>query len=216
VVSFASRPQVSRPLLVYLHGFNSSPQSAKAQATRSFINQHHYDCDVVIPRIHVEPQSAIDALSTQISREVDSRNVVLIGSSLGGYYAHYLAEQFNLKAALVNPAVRPFELLHHYIGINKNYHTDETFELKSEHLNELKALYRKESSHPDDYLVLLRTGDETLDYRQAAEQFKQSRLWITQGGDHGFQHWEAYLPEVLKFLGIKKSNSDNFMSNSIG
>lgn len=126
---------------------------------------------------------------------------VLIGSSLGGYYATWLAETFGLRAAVVNPSVRPYELLMRYLGDNANLHTDEHYELGAEHVDQLRDL-EVEIRRPEALMYLVQTGDETLDYREAVEKYTGCTGIIEAGGSHGFDDFENRIPAILEFLGL--------------
>ncbi len=128
----------------------------------------------------------------------------LIGSSLGGFYATWLAEHFQqqpVRAVLVNPAVRPYDLLDDLLGAQKNIYTGDAYELTSRHIEELKAL-EVDVVTPERYFLITRTGDEVLDYRDAVEKYRGARQWVIPGGDHGFGDFEKYLDEALAFCGI--------------
>ncbi len=197
----------AKPLILYLHGFNSSPRSKKALQTMAFLNQNAFHCDCLVPALSYSPSQAIASFSAIIKHEQPHREVCLIGSSLGGYYATHLAEQLDLKAVLINPAVRPFELLRSYIGENENLYTGKRFTLSEHHLQELIDIHHPQILKPKNFLILLQTADETLDYQQAVKAFQQSSAWISHGGDHGFQKWLEYLPAALNFLGVAKLGS---------
>ena len=126
---------------------------------------------------------------------------VLVGSSLGGYYATWLAEKFLLRAVLVNPAVRPYDLLAGYVGPQKNLHTAEDYAFTPQHVAELRAL-ELETITPERYLLMVETGDEVLDYRRAVEKYRGARQLVIEGGDHGFSDFADYLDRVLAFAGM--------------
>ena len=125
----------------------------------------------------------------------------LIGSSLGGYYATYLAERHGLKAVLINPAVAPYRLLEPLLGPQQNYYSGETYALTSQHLVELQAL-ELATLHPERYFLLVQTGDEVLDYRVAVARYAGAQQCVIPGGDHGFQQFENYLGAILAFAGM--------------
>lgn len=126
---------------------------------------------------------------------------VLIGSSLGGYYATWAAERFGLRAALINPSVRPYELLTRYLGDNANLHTDEHYELRAEHVAQLLDL-KVEIGHPERFMYLVQSGDETLDYREAMQKYAACAGVLEAGGSHGFDDFETRIPAIFNFLGL--------------
>ena len=128
-------------------------------------------------------------------------HATLIGSSLGGYYATWLAEHYaGLRVVLVNPAVRPYHLFNGFLGPQKNIYTGERYELTGQHIEELTAL-EVAAITPDRYCLLTRMGDEVLDYRLAVGKYAGARQYVIPGGDHGFGDFENYLDTVLAFAG---------------
>ncbi len=144
------------------------------------------------------PKQAI-AQTEKVIREHEGENITLIGSSLGGFYAIYLAEKYNLKAVLVNPAVKPSASLESYIGLQKNIYTQETYAFTQEHIRQLRDLNRREITHPERYLLLTQTGDEVLDYRDAVNKMEGAVQVVIDGGDHGFRNFSSYLDTILSF-----------------
>lgn len=123
----------------------------------------------------------------------------MIGSSLGGFYATWLAEKHGLKAALVNPAVRPFELLRDYPGHQVNLYTGKSYEVTSRDLDDLRRL-EVPAIDPARFLLLAQTGDQVLDYRQAVSKYRGARQIVIEGGDHSFRNFGDYLDLILQFL----------------
>jgi len=200
----------SRPLLIYIHGFNSSPDSFKAKELLSYLTQYQLQEYYLVPTLGHWPQESIAQLETIIQQYLaqhHSGKIALIGSSLGGYYATYLAEKYELSAVMINPAIRPYELLDDYIGENKNYHTDESYELTKEHMHQLKAIDVLPITRPERYLLLTQTNDETLDFQQGVEKFRLSPSIIQHGGSHGYDGFIAMIPTLLKFLQFRIKNT---------
>jgi uncharacterized protein len=192
-----------RALLIYLHGFNSSPSSFKARYLGDYLDQRGCADQYLVPELDVCPAVAVAQLQKIIATQQSNIDITLIGSSLGGYYATSLAEQFKLRAVLINPAVYPYRLLKHYLGINRNYHTGAEYEMRPEYMQQLLDMEAKNISQPQRYLVLLQTADETLDYRDAAEKYSDAQLVIEQGGSHGYDEFEKVVPLILQFAGLR-------------
>lgn len=189
----------SLPILIYLHGFNSSPQSLKARQLVAAFERLGLTAQLRMPALHHDPRQAIAQLEAEIA---GAGRPVLVGSSLGGYYATFLAERHGLKALLINPAVRVRRYFADYLGPQQNFHSGERWELTGEHVDALAAL---EAPPPQDaarFTVWLQTGDETLDYRDAADYYRHCTLDIRAGGDHGYQGFAERLPELLAFAGF--------------
>lgn len=184
-------------MLIYIHGFNSSAHSHKARLVHERMNARGRGAEFRCPDLDHRPRRAIAQLEALIEDAEDP--VALVGSSLGGFYATYLTERHALRAALINPAVRPHELLAAYVGPQRNLYTDAEYELTPQHLDELRAL-EPDAITPERYLLIVTTGDEVLDYRMAAARYAGCRQVIVQGGDHGFSGFSEYLDLVLDFL----------------
>ena len=187
-------------MLLYIHGFNSSAQSHKARLTRERMAALGRAEEFACPDLDHRPRRAIAQLEALIGGAGDAP-VSMIGSSLGGYYATYLAEKHALRAALLNPAVRPYERLHEALGPQRNLYTGAPYQFTSGHLSELEAL---EVPHvtASRYLLLVTTGDEVLDYRMAVTRYAGCRQVVIEGGDHGLSGFVDYLDPVLAFCGV--------------
>jgi hypothetical protein len=185
-------------VIVYIHGFNSSPASFKAKVLRDRLATLGRAREFVAPALPHSPAAAA-ALLAELARR--HSQATLVGSSLGGFYATWLAERFALRAVLVNPAVRPYDLLAAYVGTQKNLHTGEDYEFTAQHLDELRAL-EVDAVSPERYLLMVETGDEVLDYRHALERYRGAREIVVKGGDHGFSDFADYLDRVLAFAGM--------------
>ena len=182
-------------MLLYIHGFNSSARSHKAGLLQKRMaalgRAHEYAC----PDLPHRPAEAIALLDGLID---PADRACMIGSSLGGFYATWLSERHRLRTVLVNPAVRPYELLKVAIGPQKNLYTGAEYELTRQHIEELRAL-EVGSVTPERYFLIARTGDEVLDYRDAVEKYRGAKQLVLEGGDHGFGDFEEHLDAVLAF-----------------
>lgn len=149
------------------------------------------------------PQEAI-ALVDRVIQDAQhaGHTPCLIGSSLGGYYATWLAETHGLRAILVNPAVVAPLSLEAWVGPQNNLYTGETFDFTHQHLAELRAIGTPGITQPGRYWLLVETGDEVLDYRHAVSKYQGARQTVLEGGDHGFSRWNDYLDDILEFAGV--------------
>lgn len=190
-----------RKRVIYLHGFNSSPASHKARLFAAYCHAQGLH-DVLVPALPYDPARALQSLEDCIQDSGD-RVALLVGSSLGGYYATYLAERHGLKAALINPAVAPCEYLpRKIVGSQRNYYTEEEYEFTLEHVAFLRTLEVKKIRDPARYLLLVQTGDETLDYRLAVQLYAGCQQIVQEGGSHSFDNFAAVLPTILRFAGF--------------
>lgn len=190
------------PTLIYIHGFNSSPASLKARELVAACARLGLAAQLRVPALHHDPRRAIAQLEAEIARAV---RPVLVGSSLGGYYATFLAERHGLRALLINPAVRVQRHFAAYLGPQQNFHSGERWELTAAHVAALAALEVPPPQDPTRFVVWLQSGDETLDYRDAADYYRGCTVEIEAGGDHGYQGFAARIPELLAFAGLSRS-----------
>ena len=185
--------------ILYLHGFRSSPSSRKARLLGAAMAARGQADRFFCPALSPVPDEAI-AQAEAIIRE-NGRGLTLVGSSLGGYYATCLAERYGMCAALVNPAVDLPAGQNSLIGRHTNLHTGQTFEFTHEHVAQLLAM-APATVTPAHYLLMVETGDEVLDYRQAVARYADCRQLVFDGGDHGFTRFAEMLPQLFEFCGL--------------
>lgn len=190
-------------MIIYLHGFNSAPSSHKARSMQAGLDARGLGDRFVCPTLPHEPGKAIALVEAELKKH-DSRVVTLVGSSLGGFYATWLAEKHACRAILIQPAVFPHIGLESYLGKQKNLYTGAEYELTRAHLEGWRSLL-VDSVDPERYLLLLETGDEVLDYRDAVGKYEGARMVIRQGGDHMLQSFPEHLPRMLAFAGFVAS-----------
>ncbi len=197
-----------RPCVLYIHGFNSSPLSYKCVAMAEYLKSHGMACDFQAPALGQWPGENSRELYTLASKALQKGPVFIIGSSLGGYYGTWLMERLlecdaehPVKLVLINPAVHPCEGFEQYLGPQKNYHTDEQYELTQEHIEQLRHLEVPIVHRPDQILLLAQTGDEVLDYRKAVAFYHNCPQRVDDGGNHSFEGFEETIPVILSFFG---------------
>lgn len=185
------------PHLVYLHGFLSGPGSKKACETAAWLSEQgladHFHC----PALSTVPHKVMAQLQQQFEA-LDGQPVCWVGSSLGGFYATWAAEEFGCRAVLINPAVQPYALLKDYLGPQRNYQTGEVQVIEADFADELRAMERR-LSYPERAWLLAQTGDETLNYREAVRFYAGSRQSIIEGGNHSFTDYAEVLPHIWDF-----------------
>jgi predicted esterase YcpF (UPF0227 family) len=188
--------------IAYLHGFNSGPASIKGRLLGEAIAALPVSVrpEYFLPRLQHEPREAIHILTGWIESRRDVPT--LVGSSLGGFYAMDLAERYGAKAVLINPSLRPWESLAAYLGAQRNPYTNESYELRCEHLAQLEALRVARITRPERYLLLAQAGDELLDYRDAVAFLAGAWQFVQGGGDHAYQNFAADIPAILRFAGV--------------
>ncbi len=182
--------------IIYIHGFKSCGIGEKSKTIKNY-----FDIPTLTPNLPFSPIKAVRFLETLITGET-----VLIGSSLGGFYAIYLAEKYNLKAVLINPSLKPYKTLKNYVGLQYRYCDNKPFKWKKKYLKELKSL--KTDYKNGKYLILLQSGDEVLNYKKTLKKFKNlpnAKVIVEYGGNHRFENIEDYLCMIENF--IKEENA---------
>ncbi len=185
-------------MIVYIHGFNSSPASHKSNQLRERLAALGRRAEFVCPALPHWPKQAMALLERQIAG-VPAEKVTLVGSSLGGFYATALTEKTGVRSVLVNPAIAPQEGLRAYLGQQKNLYSAEEYVFTEDHLAQFAEFNVLKPVRPDRYLLMHTTGDELLDWRIAADHYRGCRQVIVQGSDHGFKEFGDYLDIVLEF-----------------
>ncbi|WP_024872370.1 esterase YqiA [Tolumonas lignilytica] len=187
------------PTLIYLHGFNSTPDSVKARQMKEYLTKELPDIQICIPALPNTPAATWQMLQ-QILADLGDRPLGLVGSSMGGFWATKIAEVYGHKAVVVNPAVQPHHLLQQLLGPQQNPYTGEKYLLEPQHVTELRELGVPELHHPERIWLLQQQGDEVLDYRHALQFYHFARTTIEQGGNHAFIGFERYCAQIVRFL----------------
>ncbi|MCA0892706.1 YqiA/YcfP family alpha/beta fold hydrolase [Microbulbifer agarilyticus] len=194
-----------RPLLVYLHGFLSSPQSFKCQQLKQWLQASRPDIVFYAPLISPYPAEAAAALGKALADFTAQHQgpIGLVGSSMGGFWSTWLAEQHKLPAVVVNPAVTPSRFMPNYIGQDLKPYSGEdfTYRLQREDVDNMQRL---EAEIPctlgGRYWLLAQRGDETLDCSEAEQFYLGQRQTVEDGGDHSFQGFDRYMAPLVDFL----------------
>lgn len=183
-------------MLLYLHGFNSSSQSGKAQQLLAWSREHGIPAQC--PDLPDRGSAAIALCEALITHS--KTPVTVIGSSLGGYYATWLAEKHHLKAVLVNPCMRCDEKIASLVGqVQKSWHGGPDYLFTAAHLRDLQRLRIERPTHLERYLLLVEKADTVLDYSEAVAYFSGAQQVVLDGGDHGFTRFMDYLPQIAAF-----------------
>jgi len=190
--------------LLYLHGFRSSPQSAKARRMAAWVKKHAPRLTWWCPQLPPSPREAIELLTKGVADWPIDR-MAIVGSSLGGFYATVLAERLGCKAGLINPAVDPARDLAKYIGETTAWHSEERFFFLPEYVGQLREMTPAELADPSRYFAIIATGDEVLDWREMSARYRGCHLRIVEGSDHALSDFDTHLPHLLHFLGLAPS-----------
>lgn len=189
---------MDRGLILYLHGFCSSPASWKSRLLAEEMARRGLADQFACPQLSPVPDQAIAEASRLI--EAAGGRVTLVGSSLGGHYANHLAEKYGLNAVLINPAVVDRLDLADFVGEHANFHSGERFTFSAAHAAQLKAQVARPT--PERYWLLLEEGDEVLDWRQARDFYAGCRQTVLAGGDHSFTMFPDFVPQLIEFAGL--------------
>jgi len=187
-------------LIVYLHGFRSSPQSRKAQLLRAHLQQLGLADQYVCPALPASPRAA-SQLALDAARAKPSDRVALIGSSLGGYYATWVAEKLGCRAVLLNPAIDPARDLQAHIGRQPVFFSDDEIDFRPEYIDELCQLDTRVTQR-ERYFLIAATGDPVIDYRTMVAKYQGARQRVIEGGNHELSDFAQYVDEVLSFCSI--------------
>jgi predicted esterase YcpF (UPF0227 family) len=182
--------------ILYLHGFISSPASKKAVMLGDYLRGQAPDIGYRVPGLHHRPAQAI----AQVLRQclgIDPADLLIVGSSLGGFYATVAAEKTGCRAVLLNPAVHPQDHFGRYLGPQRNLYNGEAFDLTREHLAELASLDPGAITRPDRYWLIVETADELLDYREALVRYAGCFQTVVQGGDHSLASFPEFVPDIV-------------------
>jgi uncharacterized protein len=188
--------------ILYLHGFRSSPQSAKAQILGRYLQAHHPDIVWHCPQLPPSPASAMAGLDQQIAAWRDAR-LAVVGASLGGFYADCIVRKSDCRAVLLNPVVAPARDLARHIGLQSAFHNPaEHFYFQPEYVEELRQLEGPAPAPNERIFAVIAQGDEVLDWREMQARYGGCKQTLLPGSDHGLSDFESLLPEVLAHLGL--------------
>lgn len=188
--------------LLYLHGFRSSPQSKKASLMARHMAAGHPSVTWCCPQLPPSPRAAMAAVMQGMA-DWPRASMAVVGSSLGGFYATWVAQTTGCRAVLLNPAVDPARDLQAYIGEQSNWHDPaQRFFFRSEFVQELRDLALPELTQAERYMVVIAKGDELLDWREMLARYAGAHIRLLEGGDHALSDFELHLPAVMAFLGL--------------
>ena len=186
--------------ILYLHGFASSADSSKAKVIESFVKKNTSSTKILIPNLNNNIKIAYQQIEEIIKTESPTS---IIGSSLGGFFGTYFSEKYNLLCVNINPAIPPIDMSE-YLGENQNYSTGEKFIIDQDQLNWLGVMNKqiKSLKKYKNFMTLVQSGDEVLDYKLAIEYFSASQIDVTFGGNHSFEDFESYILKIQNFLNM--------------
>lgn len=188
-------------MLLYLHGFQSSPVSLKAKLVSDRMRQLGLSDQHICPQLPESPEKAIE-LAQQLMSPYSPSSITLIGSSLGGYYANWLAEQTGCRAVLLNPVIDPWQIKLLDNATHNSVHVEEWWRFVQNFEDELKAIRVDKITQPERYFLLAARDDEFLDWEKMSFHYEGARQFIIENSDHGISDFQQYLDMVLSFCGV--------------
>lgn len=186
--------------ILYIHGFASTGQTSKVDQLKAMTG-----VEVIAPNLSHDPVKDI----TILEDIVRTQNITMVvGSSLGGFYALYLAQRFDLGLVLINPSLKPYETLKDKLGEVSIFGSNASFSWTAEKLDQLKDLDKVvsralgENSSIDwaKTLVLLATKDERLDSGVTRSAFSKAKVVEDSMQDHRFAGISMYDDEIKSIL----------------
>lgn len=187
-------------MIVYLHGFRSSPASRKAVMLRDRLTALGHGAEFRCPALPASPRAAAEIALAE-TQQTPAGELSLIGSSLGGYYATWLAERVGCRAVLLNPAIDPARDLEAHVGRQSVFFSNDEIDFRPEFLAELRAL-ETPVTRPERYFLLAATGDSVIDYRTMVAKYTGARQHVIDGSNHELTDFATYIGEVLAFCGM--------------
>ena len=188
--------------VLYLHGFRSSPQSIKARMTAAAMASRFPGLTWLCPMLPPSPAQAMEEIVHAVA-DWPHASMAVIGSSLGGFYATWLAQRFDCKAVLLNPAVHPARDLAAHIGQHALWHDPEqNFYFEPSFVAELLAQEVPLITRPERYFAVIAVGDEVLDWKEMTGHYPGAKIKLLPAGDHALSDYEQHLDEVLSFLAL--------------
>ena len=188
-------------MLLYIHGFNSSRDSFKANVLKGAMTRLGRVGEFRCPALPHRPAQAMALLESSLPKH-NLDQLTIVGSSLGGFYGTYLTEKYGMRCVLLNPAIYPHHGLRDYLGPQKNLYSGEEYDLTEQHLEEMQALFVPKLKRLERYLLITATGDEVLDYRDGVERYAGAAQIIIQGSDHGMSDFADYLDKILNYARV--------------
>lgn len=186
-------------VLLSLHGFHSSPGSLKIRQMGEYLKNKHPEMVFICPQLPCLPAQMWQVIES-IFEQYKGHDIGVVGSSLGGYLATKVAEVYNVKTILVNPAITPYLLLKAYEGKQIHPYINELYYINDDYMAQLLALDVDTITWPKNSWILLQQGDEVLDYQQAMAKYHHCKITCEKGGDHSFIEFERFIPDIIKFL----------------
>lgn len=185
---------------IYLHGFLSSPDSKKGRILA--LEHKKRGIPFFAPDLTMSPEQ-VSAMLTRFTAGMPPEELTVVGSSLGGFYATWLAEKTGCRAVLLNPVVRPWELVRDFLGEQETYGGKRCVVITEDYADQLLRLDTPAITMPTRYLVLLSTSDEVLDWHEADRKYQAAKRVLVPQGDHQISNFDQYSPAITDFCAMR-------------
>jgi len=184
-------------MILYLHGFASTGEGGKWEILREAFP----DMDVQSPTLPVDPIDCMEFVGKLLQESEEPH--VIIGTSLGAFYAYHAASLFDVPAVIINPAMEPWLGLDDYVGIVERFDTDgDMFEWSKQHVENLKVLAMQSGCAPGTLVhFFLARDDEELDHSMIPDEYPEAATmrWFEDGG-HRFERFAELIPDIREIL----------------
>lgn len=189
-------------VVLYLHGFMSAPQSYKAQLLDAALKEKGIDCRYCCPQLPISPAESIQ-IAMDAVKDVPSEDLIVIGSSLGGYYANWITEQRGCKGVLLNPVVDPWRIkILEDSPDRSDLQVKAWLDFRDYYKSELEAIRVPVITSPERYMLIAAKGDELLDWHLMQAHYQGADQTILEGSNHGISEFDQYIPQVFAFCGL--------------
>lgn len=199
-------------VIIYLHGFNSASlninghlltNKEKLLIMQEFCTQH--EIEFYAPNVDYRDfQNLIEDILFEWNQYLDrGYKVTFMGSSMGGFASEYLAMKTGCHAIMINPAIKPNELLKQFIGVTKNFETNLPYHWETHHCAQyIKYEQELADNHKAmDRTILLDKADELIEPAATLIKYQAvANVIIFEGGSHSFEHMREAVPIIEKLL----------------
>lgn len=205
--------------IIYIHGLDSDANSTKGKLLESYCQQHHADINVYRPDLNSAPEQVFEQLVRLVTELNTEDKIVLIGSSLGGYFSTLVSNHTGCAALLLNPSTQPHVTLQRFanelllnsdegkgedkVPANQILHTTAGgWSITPTDLQWFADHQLVSINYPHKIAVLLKAGDELLNAELSKDFYQAQGATVTvqAGGDHRFTDFGEQLPMVISTL----------------
>jgi hypothetical protein len=185
-------------IILYLHGFRSSPQGSKINNLKTMFP----DIKIIgVPYTPHDPDSAAQTLTDIMTTTCKNHEVLVIGTSLGGFWARWMANQFKVRSIMINPSLHPDKTLS--AGTYLTYEDPPKLITVSRENLESFNRYKinKNESNAGSAHVWVALDDEVLDAHNTIEELQgQYQITKFKTGGHRFSQFSKMKNRITQCL----------------